>query len=133
MGKSCSLGSQCVFLVQVSNNCQCSFFPTSVFGVGISFRLRLFLIIAYLYLSINVYKIYLDMRGNMFTFFFRQIEFTKLSFLYSMNLKLSQVTFLKDTISAPIQMTCHFCLASKESLREFEKRKYIYQFISEME
>ena len=37
------------FLVQVSN-CQFRYFSTSVFGMGISFLLRLFLIIAYLYI-----------------------------------------------------------------------------------
>ena len=36
LGNICSLGLQNVFLVQVSN-CLFSFFPTSVFGVGISF------------------------------------------------------------------------------------------------
>ena len=52
-GSGCSLRLQCVFLVHVSD-CQFSFFfPTSVFGVGISFLLRLFLIIAYLYLYIG--------------------------------------------------------------------------------
>ena len=30
------------------------FFPTSVFGVGVSFWLRLFLIFAYLYLFVNM-------------------------------------------------------------------------------
>ena len=52
---SCSLGllyflSYCQYVIVLLRYCPFSFFPTSVFGVGISIGLRLSLIIAYLYL-----------------------------------------------------------------------------------
>ena len=41
-------------------------FPTSVFGVGISFRLRLFLIVGYLYLSIESIKSIMQILDNQY-------------------------------------------------------------------
>ena len=43
-----------------------SVFPTSVFGVGISFRLRLFLIIEYFYLNIIHSASFLELSTNLF-------------------------------------------------------------------
>ena len=40
--------------------------PTSVFGVGISFRLRLFLIIEYFYLNIIHSASFLELSTNLF-------------------------------------------------------------------
>ena len=46
-------------------------FPTSVFGVRISFRLRLFLIIEYFYLNIIHSASFLELSTNLFLKFYK--------------------------------------------------------------
>ena len=67
---SCSFGLRYVFISTYVPDCYL-IFPTSVFGVGISFWLRLYLIIAYFFLYIIHSASILELSTNLFLKFYK--------------------------------------------------------------